>query len=205
MLGDLRFWGLVAVVVGGLLVFVRRSLAQRRLAFTDYDRKAIEPIYRSLRDQALAFKPGDLELQGADGSGAYGVVMDVGQVEAIVTVTSFTSGDASIYVSTGGGMLGGVAHETVRTAAGAFVDEAEKRRRNMSLVTEFPLPKMGWARVYVLTPQGVFGALVRTLPVEANFEALMQAGERVMKAIEDAMPKSTSLPPEIPPTSRAGA
>jgi hypothetical protein len=38
------------------------------------------------------------------------------------TVVAFADGSASIYLSTGGGHIGGVAHENVRKAAKALVD-----------------------------------------------------------------------------------
>src|ERR1700677_1402473 len=118
LLRDWHVWVWGALIAGGLVVFVLRSLAQRRLAFSDYDFKAIAPVYLSLRSSAIGRTPEELGLEPAsDPSVAYGVVMDWGMATpgglktAVATLTSFSSGDASLYLSTGGGVIGGIGHE----------------------------------------------------------------------------------------------
>ena len=183
---DWRFWSLAVLACGGLTVFVARSIGQRRLAFSDYDKRAITDVYRGLRSEALSWKPSDIGLIPT--GDAYGVVMDWGRPGGIATVTSFNSGDASLYLSTGGGVLGGVAHEPVRKAALSFVAEAAKRIPWMSPASEFPLPKIGWAYFHVLTGRGVFSTLVRVEPVERNYEPVWQAAQLVIAALRESLP-----------------
>ena len=188
--------GLLALV--GLAAWTCKSIAQRRLGIFDYDKRDVAEIYRDLRSTALGWKPSDIGLPATDG--AYGVVMDWAVPSGIATLTSFSSGEASLYFSTGGGVLGsGVAHESVRAAARAFVAEAAKRLPWMSPASEFPLPRIGWAYFHVLTGRGVFSTLARVEPVERNFEPAWGAAQQVITAIRESQPDAAN-PAEAGPT-----
>jgi hypothetical protein len=78
--------------------------------------------------------------------------------KATVTLTSYSSGDASLYFSTGGGILGGIGHETVRNAARQFVSSGQALLNKMKEVASFPLPLAGMTHFYVLTNHGVYGS-----------------------------------------------
>jgi len=82
--------------------------------------------YPGLRNQAINVTPEQLQLQLDNDNDIYGLVMDWNMGDAIVTVVSFKTGDASVYLSTGQAFIGGYAHETVINAAKQFVAEGEK-------------------------------------------------------------------------------
>ena len=82
--------------------------------------------YPGLRNQAINVTPEQLQLQLDNDNDIYGLVMDWNMGDAIVTVVSFKTGDASVYLSTGQAFIGGYAHETVINAAKQFVVEGEK-------------------------------------------------------------------------------
>jgi hypothetical protein len=82
--------------------------------------------YPGLRNQAINVTPEQLQLQLDNDNDIYGLVMDWNMGDAIVTVISFKTGDASVYLSTGQAFIGGYAHETVINAAKQFVAEGEK-------------------------------------------------------------------------------
>ena len=82
--------------------------------------------YLGLRNQAINVTPEQLQLQLDNDNDIYGLVMDWNMGDAIVTVISFKTGDASVYLSTGQAFIGGYAHETVINAAKQFVAEGEK-------------------------------------------------------------------------------
>jgi hypothetical protein len=84
--------------------------------------------------------------------------METGHPKAVVTLAAFDSGDASLYFSNGGGVLGGIGHETVRTAAVSFVESSRALLPSMSKTQETPLPPVGVVRFYVLTGDGIFTA-----------------------------------------------
>ena len=82
--------------------------------------------YPGLRNQAINVTPEQLQLQLDNDNDIYGLVMDWNMGDAIVTVISFKTGDASVYLSTGQAFIGGYDHETVINAAKKFVAEGEK-------------------------------------------------------------------------------
>jgi hypothetical protein len=118
-----------------------------------------EVVYMNLRRQALETTPESLGAAGhvADDQ-PYGLVMEMGVPSSVVTLACFADGDAGLYYKTGGGMKGGLAHESVRKAAKEFVALAQKALPGMIQTTSQPLPGDDRVRFYALTPKGVFTA-----------------------------------------------
>ena len=88
--------------------------------------KVADNPYPELRNQAINVTPDQLQLQLDNDNDIYGIVMDWNMGDAIATVISFKTGDASVYLSTGQVFIGGYAHETVINAAKQFVIAGEK-------------------------------------------------------------------------------
>ncbi len=114
-----------------------------------------EEAFMRLRRRAFETTAVNLGLD-PKGTEPYGLVMEMGIQISVVTLVSFADGDASVYYKTGGGMVGGISHESVRSVAKAFVGLAPKALPKMIRTTEFPLPGPDRVRFYILTPQGVF-------------------------------------------------
>ncbi|ADQ80502.1 hypothetical protein Palpr_2369 [Paludibacter propionicigenes WB4] len=87
--------------------------------------KVNENPYPGLRTQAINVTAEQLKLKLDDDKAVYGIAMDWNMGNAIITVFSFTTGDASVYISTGQVLIGGYAHETVVDAAKEFVKIGE--------------------------------------------------------------------------------
>ena len=119
----------------------------RRAAFAD------------LRKQALSGSRSAFGL-GAPASRTtpWGVVMETGFSEGSFTLVALSDGSASIYLSSGGGSIGGEAHESIRRAAQAMVVLAAKFQSQAKPTKDFPLPKDAQTIFYVLTDAGVFTA-----------------------------------------------
>jgi hypothetical protein len=88
----------------------------------------------------------------------WGVVMDLSLNRGTATVTALSDGNGSIYLSSGGGYIGGVGKPAIHDAAQNFVRTAAEFQAGMKATTEFPLPETGQAKFYVLTDAGVFTA-----------------------------------------------
>ena len=152
-----------------------------------------ERVYRDLRDLALKTSPADLKLR-LDGSKvvAYGVLMETSYPMGTVTLATFISGDASLYFSNGGGIIGGVGHENVRTAAQKFLEASQKFLARMSKASQFPAPSARCTRFYVLTNQGVYAAgefLEDDLGnKKSEFFPLFYAGQDVISALRLSQP-----------------
>lgn len=85
-----------------------------------------ENPYQGLRNQAISVTPEQLKLHLDKDNDLYGIIMDWNMGNSTVTVVSFKTGDASIYISTGQALIGGYAHQTVINAAKNFVSIGQK-------------------------------------------------------------------------------
>jgi hypothetical protein len=99
----------------------------------------------------------------------YGLVMEMGISDSAVMLACFANGDAGVYYQTGGGMKGGLAHESVRKASRDLIALAQKALPKMARFTGQPTPGAGRVRFYVLTPRGPVTA-------ETDREALADPG-----------------------------
>ena len=100
------------------------------------------------------------------------VVMDVHTNDTITSLMSSTEGDASIYVSSGGGMIGGGQHSNIRNVAIAFAKEVLKHKATMQPTREFPYPGKGNVRFYLRTRDGVFSVEVAEAELAAGTHEL---------------------------------
>jgi hypothetical protein len=115
-----------------------------------------EHYYVALRHQALNRSRVELGLtKPYEATKPWGVLMEITYDEASVTVFALSDGDASIYLSTGGGFIGGAGHEAVRHAAVAMVRVAGTLVSLLSPTETFPLPDRGRTIFYLRTEAGV--------------------------------------------------
>jgi len=84
--------------------------------------------------------------------------METGYPEGSATLVAVSDGNASVYLSSGGGDIGGGGHEKIRKAAIEMVVLASKFQTQMKITRNFPLPKNGETIFYLLTDSGVFTA-----------------------------------------------
>src|SRR5688500_15913068 len=85
-----------------------------------------ENAFEGLRNIAFTTTPEQLGLSLPAGKTiVYGVIMDWGMGSATATTVSYQTGDASLYLSSGGGVIGGGQHPNVNSAAKQFVSLAQ--------------------------------------------------------------------------------
>ena len=122
---------------------------------TEASAKAAEAM-RGLRNRLLTSSAEDVGLSGKDAEAkVWGVLMEVAFPSGVSTIVSIRDGTASLYMSTGGGVLGGY---SAREQARLFVAAAEKHLAEMKLTKSFPYPEVGRLKFYVLTRDGVYTA-----------------------------------------------
>ena len=115
-----------------------------------------EHYYVELRHQALHRSRVELGLpKPSEATRPWGVLMETTYEDASVTVFAVSDGNASIYLSTGGGFIGGVGHEAVRRAAVNMVRVAGTLAALLSPAETYPLPDRGRTIFYVRTEAGV--------------------------------------------------
>ena len=119
-----------------------------------------ESVYLGLRNLSLQNPP--TKIQGASTAkpGApFAVLMDWGIPAGTATVAAYADGTASVYLSNGGGYLGGgQSHESIRNAAIKTVEIARELKSLMQPTTTYPLPQRGQVTFYVRTDAGVLTA-----------------------------------------------
>lgn len=114
-------------------------------------------IYADLRRQAFGVKASDLSII-APADCVYGALMDLGIRDAFATVVAYSNGEGSVYLSNGGGFIGGGQHASVAFAAKSFVETAAKAVSHMKPVISYPLPTAGMTNFYAVTSNGVLFA-----------------------------------------------
>jgi hypothetical protein len=100
----------------------------------------------------------------------WGVLMDWGVNNGTVTVVAASDGSASVYLSGGGGYIGGKGQEPIRLAAQKAVEVARTVQLPSQPTTAFRVPETGGVFFYLLTDAGVF--TFRTSVQDLNSSAL---------------------------------
>ena len=107
----------------------------------------------TLRRQALdqvPFSPDSADDQ------PYGVIVEFLQGDVVVTITAFSTGDASMYLSTGGGVIGGIGQPAVAKRARSIVSDVAPLVPQLGRSEAADPPNAGEYCFYVLTPSGRF-------------------------------------------------
>jgi hypothetical protein len=115
-----------------------------------------ENPYPKLRTQAINVTADQLQLKIDNDKAVYGIAMDWNMGNAVVTVFSFTTGDASVYISTGQVFIGGYAHETVINAAKEFAGLGQKFVSKARITDKIEPTNESKVDFYLLTKSGKY-------------------------------------------------
>lgn len=152
-----------------------------------------EVVYAKLRRRALETTPEALGVANDLAPGdPYALLMEMGMPGTVVTLACFADGDAGVYYQTGGGMIGGRAHETVRQAAKGFIAQIKPLVVGMPKMADPPVPDPGRVRFTALTPEGTFTAEVdrEALADPDNpLSALYYSGQEVVSQMREVLAK----------------
>jgi hypothetical protein len=112
--------------------------------------------YSALRHQALSTQRTEVGIPAPPPEApVWGILMETGYPEATATLLALSDGTTSLYLSSGGGVIGGHAHQSVRQANAALLETANQYYEHLKPSESFPLPATGQAFFYVLTDSGV--------------------------------------------------
>ena len=115
----------------------------------------------------------------------YGVVMEWDIGEGIATLVAFLSGDANLYLSSGGGIIGGSGLDNVKQAAAAFIKKAEEYLNKTNKTDSTPLPGKDGVRFYFLTNKGKFAGKEEVKNSDNNSSPWMDLFEEENKLITE--------------------
>lgn len=146
---------LIVLTAGWLL---RMNASQRSSGFVPVPPEKAMEVYLGLRNQALSSssrKEGQPAGIGPDDPRA--VLMDVNITTRTATIAAFADGTTSIYISNGGGFIGGgQKYPSVHDAGQKLIAVAHKLQPTMQKTQQYPLPEKGEVIFYVVTGNGVY-------------------------------------------------
>ena len=152
-----------------------------------YDKPA--EAFIGLRNQVFSASPKSTGIEVTSTTEPWGVVMETGLPEAVVTLVSLKDGTASLYFSNGGGIIGGGEHKHVNAIAKKFVSSSGDFIALMEKTTTYPLPTVGKVRFYILTESGVFSSILISeddLGEGKNeFSKLFYSGHELISALRE--------------------
>jgi hypothetical protein len=116
-------------------------------------------VYSGMRGKILSLRrePMGIPSPSADAP-IWGALMDMrlmGMRRGSATLVALADGTTSLYTSTGGGVIGGHAHERVRRANAQFLDVANQLRNALEPTVATPIPAPGHNTFYALTDFGL--------------------------------------------------
>jgi hypothetical protein len=88
----------------------------------------------------------------------FAVIMDIAEQKRVVSVLATATGDASLYVTTGGAITNGIRHDSVREAASRFIAEAGRHSDQLRTTYKFDYPHKGDVSFFIRIPEGVLHA-----------------------------------------------
>lgn len=156
-----------------------------------------EVVFANLRKRAFETSPQSLGSAGdVRDDEAYGVIMEMGISDTVLTLACFADGDAGLYYQSGGGMKGGGAHENIRRAAKGVVALVQPALSQMSPSIGQPLlPDAGQVCFHALTPKGALSAAVDREALgesDSPFKALFYSGQEVVAQMRQVQAQKAS-------------
>jgi hypothetical protein len=134
-----------------------------------------------LRKDALTSPPS--EFGATKPHQPFAVIMDVADQKRVVSVLATATGDASLYVTTGGAITGGIRHDSVREAASRFIAEAARHAGLLAKTDKFDYPHKGDVAFFVRTPEATLTATVPEWQLRGGHQPLSPlyaAGQKVI-------------------------
>ncbi len=118
-----------------------------------FRRKTTAPAF-DLRTHILHTDPVTLGFRPGPDRSVWGAAMDMALAGGAATLISLQDGSTSLYTSTGGGVVGGGAHESVVEATDAFLDAMQIYAPGFDAAESDAVPPEGYVRFHALTFDG---------------------------------------------------
>ena len=148
--------------------------------------------YQGLRSMVLTLDLSTLGMpDGTPWGGAAVALMEIGLHKGTASIVAVADGTVSMYMSTGGGVIGAGGHAAVRAVAERFRTVAAESRDQLRRTEDFPLPASGEVRFQVRMMEGDYsgGASEATLRAGRHpLAALYRAGQDLLTEVRLSTP-----------------
>ena len=115
-------------------------------------------VYQGLRDQVFSLNPQTVGLQPDKAKPVWGIMMETGYPEAVVSLLTIADGTVSLYFSNGGGIIGLGQHEAPHKISQELLALVSKSLSDFNSTSDRSLPSRGMTKFYVFTFDGVLAS-----------------------------------------------
>jgi hypothetical protein len=114
-----------------------------------------QEVFQGLRTQILNLDPAEIRIEGAlAGRRVRGALMEMGYPNGTATLVALGDGTTSLYLSSGGGIIGAGAHAQVATATQQFLAVVDDHLALLTADADSGIPAAGRVIIRALTDQG---------------------------------------------------
>ena len=123
---------------------------------TKTDESVKKNAYIKMRNLALTATAEQLELKDIDNEKVFGLISEMNLDNGTITIVAFLTGDASIYLSSGGGFIGSGTHPDINKKIKEIIKNIDKFKYNARKVNKVKLPSKGEITFNLLTKNGIY-------------------------------------------------
>jgi hypothetical protein len=148
----------------------------------------VAEMYSDLREMVLTLDPEQYDLPPVGGARLWGAVMELGYEETTATVVGLSDGTTSLYTTSGFGVIGGGAHESVREATEAWLLEMSAAVPDLSLASDVDPPGTSDVQFIALTYDGHRVGQAGEVSLQRGdspLASLYRSGQRVLSRLHD--------------------
>jgi len=148
-------------------------------------------VYKGMRSRVFGLKPEMIGLPGTSNA-PLAALMEMGHDDEVYTLVCVADGAASLYFSTGGGVIGGGQHEPVRAASLSMLKRAAESASQLVPTETYPLPLRNTVRFYLISADGIRTAEATEQDIKSgthHLHSLFLAGHDVIARIRENTPE----------------
>jgi hypothetical protein len=180
--------GIVSIVGIGFLVSCNNKTKKETTEKNQQMEKIVDQNpYTDMRKMALTVTAEQLGFQiPKDSIKVYGIISDLNMGGVTATVVTYLTGDASIYLSSGGGFIGAGQHKSVQKVTKEFVENGHLISFKGEQFENADLPTNGNANFYFLSDMGqtrITESISKMDSGESEFSKLFMELNNVMTEI----------------------
>ena len=184
----MKLIALIIVVTLAIVLFraIRSRQIRNGIARSQSAARRPDPsVYLDLRDLALHSSPEPPDAANKPNE-PFSVIMDWGLTRGTATVAALADGTASVYLSSGGGFIGGgQSHESIRRLAKQMVKAANEAMPLMKSTSSYPLPRRGQVTFYARASSGIFTTTTSEEELSSHQGPLSKLGDSAQAIITE--------------------